>query len=59
MGGVALEEVERAHILSILEQTGWRIEGAKGAAKLLALHPNTLRSRMARLDIKRSAHRTT
>jgi DNA-binding NtrC family response regulator len=50
-----LEEVERAHILATLERTGWRIEGAHGAAKALALHPNTLRSRMDRLGIKRSS----
>src|SRR5262249_10215473 len=41
-----LEEIERAHILATLEKTGWLIEGAKGAAKILAIHPNTLRSRM-------------
>jgi hypothetical protein len=30
------------------------IEGSRGAAKLLGLHPNTLRSRMKRLGIGRS-----
>jgi formate hydrogenlyase transcriptional activator len=48
-----LEEVERNHILAILEQTGGVIEGAKGAARTLNLHPNTLRYRMRKLGIKR------
>src|SRR5262245_9171006 len=51
-----LEDVERAHILATLEKTGWLIEGAKGAAKILAIHPNTLRSRMEKLAIKRPRH---
>jgi formate hydrogenlyase transcriptional activator len=33
------------------------IEGANGAAKTLGMHPNTLRHRMEKLGIKRSAHR--
>ncbi len=48
-----LENVERQHILSVLEQTGWVIEGERGAAKILNLHPNTLRSRMKKLGIRR------
>jgi DNA-binding NtrC family response regulator len=48
-----LEEIERQHILTILEQSRWVIEGAKGAARLLDLHPNTLRSRMKKLGIHR------
>jgi DNA-binding NtrC family response regulator len=51
-----LEEMERAHILATLEKTGWLIEGVKGAAKILAIHPNTLRSRMEKLAIKRPRH---
>jgi formate hydrogenlyase transcriptional activator len=51
-----LEDMERAHILAALERTGWLIEGPRGAAKILALHPNTLRSRMDRLAIKRPRH---
>jgi formate hydrogenlyase transcriptional activator len=52
-----LEEVERAHISTVLEQTRGVIEGANGAAKTLGMHPNTLRHRMEKLGIKRSAHR--
>jgi formate hydrogenlyase transcriptional activator len=52
-----LEEVERAHISDVLHQTHGVIEGANGAAKVLGMHPNTLRHRMGKLGIKRSAHR--
>jgi len=52
----SLEELERGHILAALEQTGWVIEGRKGAAAILKLHPNTLRSRLEKLGIKRSSH---
>jgi len=48
-----LKHLERHHILRILEKTGWRVEGAKGAASLLGLNPSTLRSRMQKLGIKR------
>jgi transcriptional regulator with GAF, ATPase, and Fis domain len=50
----SLEEVERAHILRILQDVDWVIEGKKGAATRLGLHPNTLRSRMQKLGIKKS-----
>jgi transcriptional regulator with GAF, ATPase, and Fis domain len=46
-----LAEVEKRHILKILEKTNWRIDGSKGAAILLGLHPNTLRGRMQKLGI--------
>jgi formate hydrogenlyase transcriptional activator len=49
-----LRDVERAHILRILEETGWVISGEKGAAAVLGLHPNTLYSRMQKLGIKRA-----
>ncbi len=49
----SLVAVERDHILGVLAQTGWVIEGAGGAAKMLGLHPNTLRSRMKKLGISR------
>jgi predicted ATPase len=56
---LSLEEVERQHILTTLNQTGWVIEGANGAARILNLHPNTLRSRMKKLGIQRSHPRST
>ncbi len=52
--GASLEEVERRHILAVLGETTWRIEGERGAAKVLGLSPSTLRSRMQRLGISRS-----
>jgi formate hydrogenlyase transcriptional activator len=50
-----LAEVEREHILRALKRTNGIVEGPKGAARLLNLHPNTLRHRMDKLGIKRSA----
>ncbi len=50
-----LDEVERDHISAVLLQTRGVIEGAKGAAKTLGMHPNTLRHRMEKLGIKRSS----
>jgi PAS domain S-box-containing protein len=52
-----LEEVERDYIIRTLENTGWRIEGPHGAAKILGLNPSTLRTRMVKLGIQR--HRAT
>lgn len=49
-----LESNERHHILAALEKAGWVIEGPHGAAKILGLHPNTLRSRMKKLGIARA-----
>jgi transcriptional regulator with GAF, ATPase, and Fis domain len=50
-----LEEMERAHILKVLEATGWRVAGKQGAAELLGLPPSTLESRMKKLGITRPA----
>jgi chemotaxis protein methyltransferase CheR len=47
-----LEEVERAHILRVLQETKGVIEGPKGAATILGLRPSTLRSRLQKLGIK-------
>jgi formate hydrogenlyase transcriptional activator len=53
---LALEDVERNHILDVLGRTRWVIDGPKGAATLLGLHPNTLRSRLKKLGIERTSH---
>jgi transcriptional regulator with GAF, ATPase, and Fis domain len=50
---LTLAAVERRHIRSVLEQTGWRVSGRHGAAEILGLKPTTLESRMAKLGIKR------
>jgi transcriptional regulator with GAF, ATPase, and Fis domain len=55
----SMVEVERQHILATLKQTGWVIEGPHGAARILNLHPNTLRSRMKKLGIHRSQMRSS
>jgi transcriptional regulator with GAF, ATPase, and Fis domain len=57
--GDSLETMERTHILAVLNRTKWVIEGAKGAAKILDLHPNTLRSRMKKLGIRRASSEET
>jgi transcriptional regulator with GAF, ATPase, and Fis domain len=49
-----MSDVERAHILRVLQVTGWRIEGLQGAAVVLGLKPSTLRSRMRKLGIRRA-----
>jgi Fe2+ or Zn2+ uptake regulation protein len=48
----SLDEAIRAHIERALRQCQGRIEGAHGAAKLLHVHPNTLRSRMNKLGVR-------
>ena len=50
-----LEDVERRHILDVLGQTGWRISGASGAARILDVKPTTLEYRMKKLGIERTA----
>jgi transcriptional regulator with GAF, ATPase, and Fis domain len=50
-----LDDVERAHIRRLLEDSGWKIDGEGHAAEKLGLHPNTLRSRMKKLGIARPA----
>jgi transcriptional regulator of acetoin/glycerol metabolism len=54
----SLENVERSHIVAILERCSWRINGAGNAAVQLGLHPNTLRFRMKKLAITRPASRS-
>jgi len=49
----SLEEIQRQHILRVLGRTGWVISGPRGAGAILDLHPNTLRSLMNRLRIRR------
>jgi formate hydrogenlyase transcriptional activator len=56
--GDSLEEMQRQHILRVLERTEWVISGPRGAGAILDLHPNTLRSLMNRLGIRRALHAT-
>ncbi len=48
-----LAEIEKDHINNVLELTGWRVSGEKGAAKILGLKPTTLEARMKKLGIER------
>jgi transcriptional regulator with GAF, ATPase, and Fis domain len=48
-----LATLERDHIRRVLERTRWVIDGPHGAARLLGLHPNTLRSRLKKLGLQR------
>ena len=49
----SLKALERDHVQAVLEQTGWRIRGPRGAAIILGLPPTTLENRMKRLGISR------
>jgi PAS domain S-box-containing protein len=46
-----LQEIERQHVIRVLADTHWKVEGVGGAAEILGLQPNTLRSRMKKLGI--------
>jgi transcriptional regulator with GAF, ATPase, and Fis domain len=48
---VRLDDVIVAHIESVLAMTGGKIHGPGGAAALLGVHENTLRTRMDRLGV--------
>jgi transcriptional regulator with GAF, ATPase, and Fis domain len=48
-----LAAAERDHILKVLRETGWKIEGSSGAASILKIHPSTLRFRLKKLGIHR------
>lgn len=48
-----LEDVERTHIVKVLEECNWKIRGKDGAAERLGLKRTTLQSRMKRLGIQR------
>lgn len=49
----AMKELERSHILKILENTRWRISGKNGAAEILGMKRTTLNSKMKALNIRR------
>ena len=49
-----LGDMERRHMVAVLEKTGWRIAGQGGAAEVLGLKRTTLQAKMKKLGIKRS-----
>jgi PAS domain S-box-containing protein len=53
-GDSALDSIQRGHILVMLRETNWVIEGSRGAASRLGLKPGTLRHRMKKLGIARA-----
>jgi len=47
-----LQDMERLHVVSVLEKVGWRLSGKGGAAEVLGLKRTTLQARMKKLGIK-------
>lgn len=47
-----MDDMQRAHIQGVLLTTRGVIEGPHGAAAILGMHPNTLRSRMKKLGVR-------
>lgn len=54
---VTLDEAMRTHIEAALQARQGRVEGPRGAAKLLGINPHTLRARMRKLRIDWAAFR--
>jgi transcriptional regulator with GAF, ATPase, and Fis domain len=54
---MSLRDMERVHILRVLAETHGIIEGPRGAARILGLHPNTLRFRLQKLGIQHPRRR--
>jgi transcriptional regulator with GAF, ATPase, and Fis domain len=50
---LTLDEMERQHIVKVLETTNWQVSGERGAAKILGMKRTTLEARMKKLEIKR------
>jgi len=50
-GPLALDAVVAGHIQAMLSRCNGRVEGEHGAARLLGIHPSTLRKRMKKLRI--------
>jgi chemotaxis protein methyltransferase CheR len=48
---ITLDEVERNHIVRVLEQTHWKVSGKKRAAGILGLDRSTLHARVRKLGI--------
>jgi PAS domain S-box-containing protein len=48
-----IEDVQRGYVAKVLAETSWVIEGERGAARKLGVHPNTLRSRLKRWGLVR------
>ena len=55
-GRPTLDTMERDYVATVLRETDWVIDGPRGAAKILGLHPNTLRNRLKKLGVERDSH---
>ena len=51
---LSMQDLERKHILKVLDLTSWRVSGKGGAAEILDLKPTTLEARMKKLGIERA-----
>lgn len=51
-----LEDMERQYVLTVMENSGWRVRGKGGAAETLGLKPTTLDSKLLKLGIKRGTN---
>jgi transcriptional regulator with GAF, ATPase, and Fis domain len=51
-----LADIERKHMMAVLEKTGWRIAGQGGAAEVLGLKRTTLQAKIKKFGIKRSSN---
>ena len=54
-GSSSLQDMERRHIIDVLERTDWRLSGKNNAAEILGMKRTTLQSKMKALGIKRNA----
>jgi transcriptional regulator with GAF, ATPase, and Fis domain len=52
---MSLEQLEKEHIIKVLQDCHWRVSGERGAAEKLTMNPNTLRSKMRKLKISRDS----
>jgi transcriptional regulator with GAF, ATPase, and Fis domain len=48
-----LMDIEKDHILKVLEETSWKISGSGGAAEVLGLKRTTLNAKMKKLGIQK------
>lgn len=53
----SLQEVDRSHIIGVLQECDWKVKGTNNAADRLGLTPSTLRYRMRKLGIERPPRR--
>jgi transcriptional regulator with GAF, ATPase, and Fis domain len=51
---LSMQDLERKHILKVLDLTSWRVSGKGGAAEILDLKPTTLEARMKKMGIERA-----